>query len=333
MNKSIFFVFGYTLLLVAPQLSHAQTLDSLDSKTGISFRGLSVVNNRFLWVSGSKGTVGRSTDGGKHFNWLPVKGYENRDFRDIEAFDAVTAVILAIDSPGLILRTFDGGASWQEVHRDNRSGIFLDAFAFYKDKYATAIGDPINGEAVLLSSKDEGRSWQAISGIVARPDTGEACFASSGTNIVQLNKTEFTFITGGRRSRVYKDRQLQTIPLQQGGQYTGANSIAVKGKRWIVVGGDFTHDKEMKEHIAISNDRGRTWSIPSTPTNGYRSSVTAITKRKWIACGTSGVDVSSDGGETWRRISDVGYHVVQRAKKGRAVYLAGGNGRLAKLVW
>lgn len=132
MKPSLLYFFVQASLIVLPFFSMCQQLDTLEGKPGVSFRGLSVINNRFLWVSGSKGTVGRSTNSGKTFQWLPVKGYEKRDFRDIEAFDAVTAVIVAVDSPGLILRTHDGGASWQEVHRDDRTGIFLDAMDFHK---------------------------------------------------------------------------------------------------------------------------------------------------------------------------------------------------------
>lgn len=333
------------LLLGLGNLVQAQTLDSLYSKAGISFRGLSVVNNRLLWVSGNKGTVGRSTDGGKHFQWLVVKGYEQRDFRDIEAFDAVTAVILAVDSPGLILRTHDGGASWQEVYRDDRSGIFLDAFSFWRDKIGMAVGDPIGGKTVLVRTEDAGKTWKPLpEAELPLPDSGEACFASSGTNIKVMSKTRFVLVTGGRRSRalVQADGRGQWIdlPLAQGGTSTGANSLAAKGsyrkknsRQLVVVGGDFMQDTVRTGNAAYSRDGGRSWQVPATAPWGYRSGVVYITGKKLITCGTSGVDISTDGGRNWRNISKTGYHVVQRAKDGRAVFLAGGGGRIARLRW
>lgn len=333
MKKLIVSGLVVSLLSVTATSVCAQQLDSLPGKPGHSFRGLSVVNNRQFWVSGNKGTVGRSTDGGKTIQWMQVKGYETRDFRDIEAFDAVTAVVMAIDSPGLILRTHDGGASWQEVYRDNSSGVFIDAIAFYKNKAGIGIGDPMDGKFYLVQSQDAGQSWQRLQPTMSAPDSGEACFASSGTNIVQLKKGKFAFATGGRSSRLWNGETLLPLALMQGGTSTGANSLAVCGRRWIVVGGDFSRDTVTQEHILVSNDRGQTWQAPIQPTSGYRSCITAINKRKWIACGTSGVDISNDGGKTWRNISKTGYHVVQVAKRGRAVYLAGGNGRLAKLRW
>ena len=44
---------------------------------------------------------------------------EQLDFRDIEAFDGITAVIMGVGEPGLILRTEDGGANWRTVFIDS----------------------------------------------------------------------------------------------------------------------------------------------------------------------------------------------------------------------
>ncbi|KYP14037.1 oxidoreductase [Flavihumibacter sp. CACIAM 22H1] len=326
--------------LFQPYFSRAQKIDSLPGKPGISFRGLSVVNDRLLWVSGNKGTVGRSTDGGKSFQWMTVTGHETRDFRDIEAFDAVTAVILAVDSPGLLLRTFDGGASWQEVYRDNRSGIFLDALHFRNKSAGMAIGDPIDGKFLLLETADGGRSWQPYPVTYPAPIAGEAFFAASGSNIYCLKKSETIFVSGGQQSRVFYAGQGFELPLKQGETSTGANAIAVKhpgrkrgGRNWAIAGGDFAKDKERQGNFCFTSNGGRSWQQPVQGPFGYRSGLAYIRGNKMISCGTSGVDISRDGGRNWNTISVTGYHVVQKAKSGKAVYLAGGNGRIGKLVW
>jgi photosystem II stability/assembly factor-like uncharacterized protein len=87
-----------------------------------------------VWASGSNGTVARSVDGGKTFEWLTVTGYEKRDFRDIEAFDANTAIIMGISEPAIILKTKDGGKSWYKVFEDSTKGMFLDAMDFLNKK-------------------------------------------------------------------------------------------------------------------------------------------------------------------------------------------------------
>jgi len=95
------------LLLTIPQI-RAQMVRVLTDSNKLSLRGLSVVNNQTLWVSGTGGTVGRSIDEGKTWIWITVPGFEKRDFRDIEAFDDQTALIMAVAEPAAILKTSDG---------------------------------------------------------------------------------------------------------------------------------------------------------------------------------------------------------------------------------
>ena len=140
-------------------ISNAQRIKVLASADKISLRGLSVVNDNIIWASGSSGKVARSVDGGKNFEWLTVKGYEQRDFRDIEAFDATTAVIMAVDSPALILKTKDGGKSWAQVFRDARSGMFLDAMDFTEDGNGIVVGDPIDNKLFIATTATNGDKW------------------------------------------------------------------------------------------------------------------------------------------------------------------------------
>jgi len=163
-------------------------------------------------------------------------------------------------------------------------------------------------------------------------DSGEACFASSGTNIRIVNGVSY-FITGGLRSRLFKGSQGIDLPIIQGKESTGANSVAVQNTgNLVIVGGDFTHDTSTEKNCILTHDAGRTWIAPATPPHGYRSCVEYFGKDKLITCGTSGVDISSDGGMNWQLIDPGSFHVCRMAKKGKAVFLAGGGGRVAKLV-
>src|SRR5574339_938387 len=106
-------------------------VEILNTGVKTSLRGLSVVNNNVVWVSGSNGMVGKSSNAGKNWKWMTVKGFEKNDFRDIEAFDANTAIIMAIPDPentkpAYILKTTDGGESWKVVYENLTKGMFLD---------------------------------------------------------------------------------------------------------------------------------------------------------------------------------------------------------------
>ncbi len=319
---------------------HAQKVELLSSGTKTSIRGLSVVDEKVVWVSGSNGTVGKSVDSGHTWKWIIVKGFEKRDFRDIEALDAATAIIMAIGEPACILKTVNGGDTWKLVYENKTAGMFLDAMEFWNEQSGIVVGDPINGKFFIARTFDEGDSWHDLSyDKLPAADSGEGCFASSGTNIRKLDRSEACFVTGGKRARLMWKGAPIDLPLVQGTESTGANSIAVRDDKkiknsnyFVVVGGDFKADTISARNCAVTRNGGKTWLTPSTPPHGYRSCVEFISHDRLICCGTSGVDVSADGGMNWQLISRDSYHVCRKAKDGKSVYLAGGNGRIGKLV-
>ena len=316
-------------------VAHAQTVKLLTSGTKISIRGLSVVDDKMVWVSGSNGSVGKSMDGGESWKWLTVKGFEHTDFRDIEAFNKNTAVIMGIDTPAYILRTTDGGETWKRVYENKTRGMFLDAMEFWNEQSGIVIGDPINNHFFIGRTFDGGKTWQSIpENNKPIADSGEACFASSGTNIRKLNKAEAVFISGGLSSHVFiRDKKID-LPIIQGKETTGANSIAVKNsKTFIVVGGDFNTKDATDKNCVITHDAGLNWIVPGTPPHGYRSCIEYLSKQNWITCGLNGVDYSSNDGKTFSWISKESFHVCRKAKKGKAVYFAGGGGKIGKLVY
>ncbi|HKB43504.1 MAG TPA: YCF48-related protein [Chitinophagaceae bacterium] len=316
-------------------------VELLTSGTKSSIRGLSVVNDNVVWLSGNNGTVGKTTNGGKTWKWITVKGFEKNDFRDIEAFDAATAIVMTVAEPAYILKTNDGGDSWKVVYENKTKGMFLDAMEFWNEQAGIVIGDPIDGKFFITRTFDGGTSWQDIP-FDKRPaaDSGEACFAASGTNVRALDRDEAVFVSGGLRSRLFTRNEPKTLPIIQGKETTGANSVTVwdhekinGGKHMIVVGGDFLADSSNKKNCFITDNGGKTWKAPNTAPHGYRSCVEYFSKRKAFCCGLNGIDYSSDGGKNWKWISKKGFNVCRASKLGAAVYLAGNNGQVGKIVW
>ena len=343
MNPMIRSVISSLCVCLLPLFSNGQLpkLEMLSSGTNTSIRGLSVVDDQVIWVSGSKGTIGRSTDGGQTWKWTVVNGFEKNDFRDIEAFDANTAIIMSVDAPAYILKTTNGGDTWKIVYENKTKGMFLDAMEFWNDKAGIVIGDPIDGRFFVARTFDSGQSWQEIP-VDNRPkaDSGEACFASSGTNIRALDRDEAVFISGGMRSRFFTRNPPVQLPLLQGKESTGANSIAVwnnkkmqGGRKLIVVGGDFMQAASTEKNCFYSTDRGKTWTAPVTAPHGYRSCVEFVTAQKAVCCGLNGIDISEDGGRNWTLISQEGFHVCRKAKNGSLIFFAGNNGKIGKIVW
>ena len=257
MFTSIKIILHIFLLTTSLKIS-AQQIQQLASKEKISIRGLSVVNNKVLWISGSKGTVAKSIDAGKTWEWMTVKGFEKTDFRDIEAFSAKTAIIMGISEPAYILKTLTR-QNWKQVYSDSTKGVFLDAMEFWNDDSGIALGDPIDGKFYIIRTFNGGNNWQKIPDKnLPAADSGEACFASSGTNIRRLDRQEACFVSGGLKSRLFiRDKKID-LPIIQGAQSTGANSVAVRdskklkdGMHIIIVGGDLVMILHNKKTVVL----------------------------------------------------------------------------------
>ncbi len=341
MKKLLFLLFTALFFNWVAAQKGLPSVALLTQGTKTSLRGLSVVNDNIIWVSGSNGTVGRSNNGGKDWKWMKVKGFETTDFRDIEAFDGSTAVIMGVGEPAYILKTVNGGETWKVVYENKTKGMFLDAMEFWNADAGIVIGDPLDGKFFVARSFDGGNTWKEIPNqYKPAADSGEACFAASGTNIRALDNDEAVFISGGLKSNIFIRNEKINLPIIQGKETTGANSVAVwhrykknGGDQLVVVGGDFSADTSTFQNCVYSTDRGKTWKASKVPPSGYRSCVEYLAKKQLVACGLSGVDYTLDGAATWHPISKESFHVARIAKYGTTVYLAGTNGKVAKLVY
>lgn len=328
--KNLIFIF----LILCSSFVSAQQIVLLTEGTKSSLRGLSVVNNQTVWVSGSNGTVGRTDNGGISWYWFTVEGFEKSEFRDIEAFSNTDAVVMSSGSPAVILRTVNGGEDWHVVFKDTAAAMFLDAMEFWNSQSGIVMGDPIDGRFFIARTFDGGKSWQNIPPAL-RPvaAAGEAAFAASGTNIRKLTLQEAIFVSGGSQSNLFHRNEKKPLPFFNN-ESTGANSIAIKNrKHFIVVGGDYLKADETNGNCFITEDGGRHWNPPQIPPSGYRSCVEYINSNTFITCGLNGIDLTIDGGKTWRNVSTNSFHVVRKAKKGTAVFFSGPNGKVAKWKW
>lgn len=310
-------------------------VEALVSAPISSIRGLSVASDEVVWVSGTQGKAGRSTDGGRTWEWFSIPGCDSCDFRDIEAFSANRAVIMGIAEPARIFLTEDGGKNWKQVYFNDAKGIFLDAMDFWNDKDGVIAGDAMNGRFKGLQTRDGGQTWQDLT--LPEAAEGEACFAASGTTLRTLpGKQAFAIASGGVKSRFfrYNGGKWSVIdwPATQGAASKGIFSFAFHGaKNGVAVGGDYMNPKDENNNCVVTSDGGDTWTLPRKAPRGYRSAVEYLDGRQLIATGPGGTDISTDGGQTWEALTDEGFHAVRKAKKGSRVYLAGGKGRIAVL--
>jgi photosystem II stability/assembly factor-like uncharacterized protein len=306
--------------------------------TTAGLRGLSVVNEKIVWASGTGGTVIRTVDGGKTWNVITVPGAEKLDFRDIEAFDSSTAYILSIGSgeSSRIYKTTDGGKTWKLQFSNKNENAFFDAVACWDAKNCIAISDPVDGKFLLIETKD-GENWSVMDNSkMPQVKEGEAAFAASGTCLITQGKNNAFLVSGGTDARVFRthDRgktwQVSETPITKGTAGSGIFSIAMfDDKNGVIVGGNYEKPAERNETFAMTDDGGITWQPGARP-YGYRSGVTYLDRKTVVAVGTTGADVSYDRVLLWEKLGSENLNAVA-AKTKHAVWAVGPSGNVFRL--
>jgi len=308
-----------------------------DSGVAVRLRGISAVDARVAWASGRGGIVLRTVDGGAHWQAVPVPAAEALDFRDIEAFDADTAVVLAI-GPGeasRVYRTTDGGRSWTETLRNADPRAFLDCMAFDGDR-GWILGDPVDGRFQVLATEDGGATWSLQDrALMADALADEAAYAASGTCIATTPWQGRVVVTGGAAARVLHQAgdgdvwSAHESPVASRIPAAGIFSAAPVGDDMLLVGGDFEREGGGGAALAQRDPAGglRVSALPDP--HGYRSGVACFRREAplCVAVGPNGVDLLREG--RWQALSATGYDAVDIA--GDVGWASGDQGRIARI--
>jgi photosystem II stability/assembly factor-like uncharacterized protein len=283
-----------------------------ESHTKESLRGLSVVSSKIVWASGTHGTYIRTTDFGQ--TWVPaqVPGAEALDFRDVEAFSADLAYLLAA-GPGeqsRIYETTDGGKHWDLQFTNHEPKGFLDCMSFWDPQRGIVVGDPVNGRFQLLTTDDGGRHWNYISPESLPPaKEGEGAFAASGTCITTQGKSNIWFVTGGSAARVFRSTDagktwsVSETPIMHGPASAGIFSIAFRdAKHGVIAGGDYKEPEKGGANLARTTNGGKTWKLFRVSQQKYFSAVAYVRDHNgWVfAGGSSSLGFSQNGLHSWK---------------------------------
>lgn len=336
MHKAILLLFYFSFCL-----SHAVAQWQIQSiQTDSDFRGLCVVNAKVAWVSGTKGTFGRTIDGGKSWHVGKVPNADKLDFRDVKAFSESSAYLMSAGTgdDSRIYKTADGGKTWTLQIQNSEKEAFFNAMGFWNESNGITLSDPVKGQFYLLTTEDTGKNWKPLpkkSLVAALPNEG--AFAASGTCLTTYGETDVWFATGGAKSsRVFHSSNrglswtISESPVVAGIDSAGIFSIAFRDKdHGIIVGGDYRKPLQKGITAAQTQDGGKTWS--KIENQLPFCSAVAWAKDRWIAVGTAGSHASIDDGKTWKTLDSENYNSVQFASTGEG-WAAGPHGRIAKFV-
>src|ERR1043166_44303 len=122
--RIVFSIIGCLMFLAVPEWT------SQTSGVNSRLRGVSAVNQRVAWASGSGSTVLRTDDGGTTWKRITVTS-DALDFRDIDAIDERTAYVLSIGNGAAsrIYKTTDRGMTWTLQFRNDDERAFLDRWS------------------------------------------------------------------------------------------------------------------------------------------------------------------------------------------------------------
>jgi len=251
------------------------------SNVAVPLISVKAVNQSVAWAVGLGGIVLRTTD--KGLNWIPLSPL-SVTVTTVEAMDHAVALVGAQTSTAaLILRTTNGGVSWQQVF--TQSGGRINAIQMLDANVGVAIGNPIEGRWTFAKTLNGGVSWSTSNGPLQNGSERGWSNAMHWTSTTRgwfgTNNSRIYYTTNGGNSW----RNASTPFVNSLSVYFGTDQIGFCGSSNGV--------------IARSTDGGSTWT---TVFAGGADSVWGISgygiQKTWAENGRD-VATSTDAGLTW----------------------------------
>jgi photosystem II stability/assembly factor-like uncharacterized protein len=265
----------------------------------LEFRDVQAASADTAWLlsagNGDKSRIYHTVNGGSSWS-IQFVSTDQRAFFDCIAFwDARRGIAIgdAVEKAFILLRTEDGGSTWNRV----------------------------NG----LPPAAEGEGLFAASGtcLLTGPD-GAGWFGTGAAKTARVGRTR----DYGKTWTIAKTPIVQNTTSS--GLTSLAFWDAHRG---LGVGGDLNVTKERTANVAISEDGGATWSPGGSLAflgPAYGSAVVPGRSLTAIAVGPGGSAWTSDGGATWRSIDSNDYWSVGFAPDGTG-WMVGPAGRIARV--
>jgi photosystem II stability/assembly factor-like uncharacterized protein len=245
--------------------------------------------------------------------------------------------MLSVGTPALLYKTGSLG-KMELVYTEDGPEVFYDAMAFWDNRHGIAIGDSQSGCLAILITDDGGANWSKIPCEQLPPAlAGEGAFAASNTNIAIVGNRCWIATSKGRifyTEDFGGSWTVQNPPIASDTESQGIYSIhfsdALTG---FAIGGDYTRPEVNYRNKARTLDGGITWeAVASGSDPGYKSCVQVVPETNGlgvVAVGFTGMSYSSDGGDSWVKLSDEPFYTIRFLNP--KVAFAAGKGRLAKI--
>ncbi len=339
------FFFALALILAActatqrlPDPATPVAVEVVETGTDALLVSVGHADDGTLWTAGTKGTWGRSRDGGQTWTMGTVPGADSLQFRDVEAFSATHAVLLSIGNgaDSRVYTTGDGGATWALRWTNAEPEAFYDCMAFFDQEHGFAFSDAVGTRLPMIETRDGGATWTAVpENRVPAARAGEGGFASSGTCAMAEGDRGWVVTNGGdgpdrvffTEDRGAAWRVVETpIASDDGGRGLATLAVGQMHLRAALLGAI--------DGVTLlrSSDAGATWTRDGATIIDKVYGLAAVPQRRddaHVAVGPGGVDAQRPSG-AWQHLTDAEMWGVTAAGAGRAVAV-GRDGRVALL--
>ena len=247
-------------------------------------------------------------------------------------------VAWASGSGGTVLRTTDGGVTWQTLSIPGTEKLDFRDIDAISDQIAYVLSIGSGDSSRIFKTIDGGRTWasqftntdpKAFFDAMAFWDASRGvAFSDSVEGKLVILRTD----NGGAKWARVPDDGLPPALENEGAFAASGTNVATYGRDHVWIG----TGAAAVARVLRSTDGGRTWTRVSG-LSGFRSVVAYMPGAPTptlLAVGPQGADQSTDDGRTWTPLTGAtGLHTFGFARQGRAGWGAGENGRIMRLVY
>jgi photosystem II stability/assembly factor-like uncharacterized protein len=250
--------------------------------------------------------------------WVPVPTGSAQQYRGLDAVDHRTAWVGG--SAGQVMRTTDGGATWQDVSPPGAEGLLFRDVEAQSARRATVLSIGEGDASRIYTTADGGRSWR-LAFVNDDPAAFYDCMAffPGGRRGLALSDPvggKFRIAATDDWGRTWRVLPNEGMPPAVAGEFAFAASgtcLVTSGFRdaWFASGGGASR-------VFHSRDGGATWTVTAAPIPaadaGGVFSLAFRTPRDGVMVGgdftapDNGADASGftrDGGATWQAGGDL----------------------------
>jgi photosystem II stability/assembly factor-like uncharacterized protein len=322
MNQNRFFIISIFAVMLLPASIQADDESTMAHLAGHSMLLDGVSRDGLLVVAGERGHILISTDG-EH--WQQIIVPTRATLTGVYFHDKLNGWIVGHDA--VILRTTDGGKTWEKVYYDPEGQIPLFDVWFRDEKHGIAIG----AYGLYLISEDGGASWDISEMNVSveksedDPDE-EANKAEDDDDFLDSYDLHLNSIAIADSGKLY-------IAAEAGKVYRSDDS----GESWVPLALDYigsffgvlpvTGDTVLvfglRGHLFRSEDAGNTWQEIETHTQEMLTNGILVSEDEIYITGLGGTMLrSSDGGKSFSLVEQGhrdGFNAIIQGPEGKLI--------------